>query len=122
MTDTPDGDRIAKVLSRAGIASRREAERMIALGQVSVNGRVITSPALNVTSGDRITVAGQSVLAADVARLEGQVWVDQPKVEARLTRAVELLRETEGCLMCDDLTLEKNIRAFLAELEDTDDR
>jgi len=69
MTDTPEGDRIAKVLSRAGIASRREAERMIALGQVTVNGRVITSPALNVTSGDRITVAGQPVLAADVARL-----------------------------------------------------
>jgi len=69
MTDTPQGDRIAKVLSRAGIASRREAERMIALGQVTVNGRVITSPALNVTPGDRITVAGQPVLAADVARL-----------------------------------------------------
>ena len=57
MTDTREGDRIAKVLSRAGIASRREAERMIELGQVTVNGKVITSPALNVTPKDRITVA-----------------------------------------------------------------
>jgi len=69
MTDTPEGDRIAKVLSRAGIASRREAERMIELGQVTVNGKVITSPALNVTPKDRITVAGQPVLEPDVARL-----------------------------------------------------
>ncbi len=69
MTDTPEGDRIAKVLSRAGIASRREAERMIELGQVTVNGKVISSPALNVTAKDRITVAGQPVLTPDVARL-----------------------------------------------------
>ena len=52
----PPGDRIAKVLSRAGIASRREAERMIEAGRVSVNGAVITSPALNVTPADRIVV------------------------------------------------------------------
>jgi 23S rRNA pseudouridine2605 synthase len=69
MTDTPEGDRIAKVLSRAGIASRREAERMIGLGQVTVNGKVITSPALNVTAQDRITVAGQPVAAPEAARL-----------------------------------------------------
>jgi 23S rRNA pseudouridine2605 synthase len=74
MTDTkkptpPPGDRIAKVLSRAGVASRREAERMIEMGEVSVNGRVITSPALNVTAADRITVRGEPVGAPDVARL-----------------------------------------------------
>ncbi|HAC50072.1 MAG TPA: pseudouridine synthase, partial [Sulfitobacter sp.] len=40
---------MAKVLSRAGIASRREAERMIEAGRVRVNGEQITSPALNVT-------------------------------------------------------------------------
>jgi 23S rRNA pseudouridine2605 synthase len=45
-----DGDRIAKVLSRAGVASRREAERMIAEGRVAVNGARIDSPALNVTA------------------------------------------------------------------------
>lgn len=60
-TDTPKGDRIAKVLSRAGIASRREAERMIEAGLVEVNGTIIESPALNVTSADRIRVEGKDV-------------------------------------------------------------
>ena len=63
------GERIAKVLSRAGVASRREAERMIELGQVSVNGKVITSPALNVTAKDRIIVDGQPLAEAEPARL-----------------------------------------------------
>ncbi len=66
---TPEGDRIAKVLSRAGVASRREAERMIELGEVSVNGKVITSPALNVTPQDRITVRGEYVGEPEPARL-----------------------------------------------------
>jgi 23S rRNA pseudouridine2605 synthase len=68
-TPAPAGDRIAKVLSRAGIASRREAERMIEMGEVSVNGKVITSPALNVTAQDRILVRGEPVGAPEVARL-----------------------------------------------------
>jgi 23S rRNA pseudouridine2605 synthase len=66
---SPEGDRIAKVLSRAGVASRREAERMIQLGQVSVNGRVIDSPALNVTARDRITVNGKPLTEPEPARL-----------------------------------------------------
>jgi 23S rRNA pseudouridine2605 synthase len=66
---TPDGDRIAKVLSRAGIASRREAERMIELGEVSVNGKIITSPALNVTPADKIMVRGQQISEPEPARL-----------------------------------------------------
>ncbi|MDX8348066.1 pseudouridine synthase [Cognatiyoonia sp. IB215446] len=70
MTDTPpSGDRIAKVLSRAGIASRREAERMIAEGRVGVNGKVIDSPALNVTGMDRVTVDGKPVGDPDPPRL-----------------------------------------------------
>ena len=69
-TDTPPaGDRIAKVLSRAGVASRREAERMIELGQVSVNGKIIDSPALNVTASDRITVDGHPIGQPEPARL-----------------------------------------------------
>ena len=68
-SDTPSGDRIAKTLSRAGIASRREAERMIEAGRVSVNGKVISSPALNVTEADRIVVDGKPVGAAEPARL-----------------------------------------------------
>ncbi len=58
---TPEGDRIAKVLARAGVASRREVERMIEAGRVSVNGKVIASPALNVTAKDRIAVDGMAV-------------------------------------------------------------
>lgn len=70
MTDTPpSGDRIAKVLSRAGIASRREAERMIEDGRVSVNGKTITSPALNVTPADRVVVDGKQVGEPDDARI-----------------------------------------------------
>ena len=72
MTDTPiPGDRIAKVLARAGVASRREAERMIEAGLVTVNGRTIDSPALNVTAQDRITVQGKPLAAAEPAR----VWL-----------------------------------------------
>jgi 23S rRNA pseudouridine2605 synthase len=52
------GERIAKVIARAGLASRREAEAWIVAGRVSVNGAVISSPALNVSARDRITVDG----------------------------------------------------------------
>ena len=65
----PTGDRIAKVLSRAGVASRREAERMIAEGRVKVNGTLIDSPALNVTSADRIIVDGKPLPQAEAPRL-----------------------------------------------------
>lgn len=66
---TPPGDRIAKVLARAGIASRREAERMIEAGRVAVNGAVITSAALNVTPADKITVDNTPVAEPDPPRL-----------------------------------------------------
>ena len=70
MNDTPPaGDRIAKVLSRAGVASRREAERMIEDGRVSVNGKTITSPALNVTPADRVVVDGKQVGEPEPARI-----------------------------------------------------
>jgi 23S rRNA pseudouridine2605 synthase len=57
-TDDKPGERIAKVIARAGLASRRAAESLIATGRVTVNGVVISSPALNVTSRDKITVDG----------------------------------------------------------------
>lgn len=50
------GERIAKVMARAGVCSRRDAERWIGEGRVSVNGKVIDSPALNVTENDQILV------------------------------------------------------------------
>ena len=66
---TPPGDRIAKVLARAGIASRREAERLIIAGRVAVNGTVIERAALNVTQADKITVDGKLVGEPDPPRL-----------------------------------------------------
>lgn len=55
----PAGDRVAKVIARAGLCSRRDAERMILAGRVAVNGRVIDSPALNVVDGDIVSVDGK---------------------------------------------------------------
>jgi 23S rRNA pseudouridine2605 synthase len=71
MTDTPkhDGERIAKVIARAGLASRREAEAWIAAGRVAVNGSAISSPALNVTGADRITVDGEPLRNRERTRL-----------------------------------------------------
>jgi len=66
---TPEGERIAKVIARAGRASRREAERLIAAGRVTVNGRRIDSPALNVTPADRVTVDGRALDAPAPPRL-----------------------------------------------------
>jgi len=66
---TPPGDRIAKVLARAGVASRRDAERMITAGRIAVNGKVIDSPALNVTNADKITVDGQPLAEPEPPRL-----------------------------------------------------
>ncbi len=69
MSNDETSERIAKRLSRAGIASRRGAEAMIEAGRISVNGRVIDSPALNVSAADRIEVDGKSVGAPEPARL-----------------------------------------------------
>jgi len=63
------GERIAKVVARAGLASRRDAEEMITQGRVSVNGRVINSPALDVTENDVITVDGAPLPERERTRL-----------------------------------------------------
>ena len=63
------GERIAKVLSRAGLASRRDAEEWIVQGRVTVNGRVINSPALDVTENDVITVDGKPLPPRERTRL-----------------------------------------------------
>ncbi len=63
------GERIAKVIARAGLASRREAEAWIAAGRVAVNGAVIASPALNVTPGDRVSVDGEALPERERTRL-----------------------------------------------------
>jgi len=63
------GERIAKVLARAGLCSRRDAERWIGAGRVSVNGKVLTSPAVNVGAGDRVSVDGQPLPERERTRL-----------------------------------------------------
>lgn len=63
------GERIAKVLARAGVASRRAAEALIAEGRVAVNGTVIDSPALNVTPRDKVLVDGKPLAAKEPVRL-----------------------------------------------------
>ncbi|RQP04786.1 MAG: pseudouridine synthase [Paracoccus sp. BP8] len=65
----PQADRIAKVMARAGVASRREAERMILEGRVTVNGKKIDSPALDVTPADRIRVDGKPLDEPQETRL-----------------------------------------------------
>ncbi len=62
-------ERIAKRLARAGVASRREAERMIEAGRIKVNGKKIESPALNVTADDKIEVDGDLLAEAEHTRL-----------------------------------------------------
>ena len=64
-----DDARIAKVMARAGLCSRRDAEGWIAAARVAVNGVVIDSPALNVKPGDRITVDGEPLPERDQTRL-----------------------------------------------------
>lgn len=63
------GQRIAKVIARAGLGSRREAETWIAAGRVAVNGTTIASPATDVTGADRITIDGQPLPARERTRL-----------------------------------------------------
>lgn len=61
--------RIAKALARAGLCSRRDAERWIAEGRVSVNGATLQSPARDVGERDKIVVDGKPLPAADPPRL-----------------------------------------------------
>jgi 23S rRNA pseudouridine2605 synthase len=63
------GQRIAKVMARAGICSRRDAEAWIAEGRVSVNGKVLLSPAFNVSETDDVRVDGKPLAAPERTRL-----------------------------------------------------
>lgn len=63
------GQRIAKVMARAGLCSRREAERWIAAGRVRVDGEAVTSPALNVSPEQNVTVDGKPLPALQPPRL-----------------------------------------------------
>jgi 23S rRNA pseudouridine2605 synthase len=61
--------RIAKAMARAGLCSRREAERWISQGRVNVNGRVLTTPAFEVTAKDKVLIDGKHLPNAEPPRL-----------------------------------------------------
>ena len=61
--------RIAKIIARAGLCSRREAERWIEAGRVAVDGETLTSPAINVSPGAAITVDGAPLAGPERTRL-----------------------------------------------------
>ncbi|MGN6549213.1 MAG: pseudouridine synthase [Pararhizobium sp.] len=62
-------ERIAKILARAGVASRRDAERMVMEGRIAVNGTVLTTPAFTATLADRIEVDGLPIRGIERTRL-----------------------------------------------------
>ena len=106
MTDsaqTPDkkipGDRIAKVIARAGAASRRDAEVMIEEGRVSVNGRVVKSAALNVMPKDRILIDGKPLAPPEPPRL----WLYHKPLGLVTTAKDEKGRETVFDKLPDDM-------------------
>src|SRR5690606_40181626 len=69
-TEKPEtADRLAKVMARAGLCSRRDAEGWIAAGRVFVNGKKVLTPAFNVTSRDKIVVDGEQLAARQGTRI-----------------------------------------------------
>lgn len=115
--DGASKERIAKRLARAGVCSRREAERMIADGRVAIDGETLTSPAISVTEDARITVDGKPVAKAERTRLwrfhkprgvltthrdpEGRptVFDGLPKALGRLISVGRLDYNSEGLLL-----------------------
>ncbi|SDY84257.1 23S rRNA pseudouridine2605 synthase [Jannaschia faecimaris] len=92
MTENTDraGDRIAKVIARAGLASRRDAEKMVADLRVKVNGKTVSNVAHNVMDGDKVTVDGTPLPKADGARL----WLYHKPAGLVTTEKDEKDRET----------------------------
>ena len=113
----PDGERIAKYLASAGVASRRDVEKLIAEGRIAVDGRKLDTPAFKVTGRERITLDGQLVSKPDVTRLwryhkpsglvttnkdpEGRptIFDEMPKGLPRVVTIGRLDLNTEGLLL-----------------------
>ena len=115
--ESPKGERIAKAIARAGICSRRDAEKMIVEGRIAVNGATLKSPALNVVESDAITIDGKPLAAKEPARLwryhkpsglvtthkdpEGRptVFINLPKHLPRVVSVGRLDFNSEGLLL-----------------------
>lgn len=69
LDDPSAGERVAKALARAGVASRREVERLIEAGRVAINGKVLTTPAVKIAPGDFLTVDGKLVAEREATRV-----------------------------------------------------
>jgi 23S rRNA pseudouridine2605 synthase len=114
----PAGERLAKVIARSGLCSRRDAEGWIAEGRVSVNGQKVQTPAFNVTERDRIAVDGKPLAERQGTRLwlyhkpaglvvtekdpEGRPTIFEKLAEQGLPRIVSVGRldiNTEGLLL-----------------------
>ena len=110
-------DRIAKVIARAGVASRRDAERMILEGRVTVNGKKIDSPALDVLPSDRITVDGKKLDEPQETRL----WLYYKPLGLVTTESDEKGRQTVFDALPRDLCLGQRLAVgdvLRAQLED----
>jgi 23S rRNA pseudouridine2605 synthase len=113
-----EGDRLAKVIARSGLCSRRDAEVWIKEGRVAVNGKVIRTPAFNVTAKDKVKVDGQPLADRQGTRVwlyhkpqglvvtekdpEGRPTIFETLEEQGLPRVVSIGRldiNTEGLLL-----------------------
>ncbi len=112
-----ESNRIAKVIARSGLCSRRDAERKILAGLVSVNGKIIESPALNISENDVVVVDGKTISKPEDTKLfmyykpvglitshkDGQgrktVFESLPKEYGRLLSIGRLDLNSEGLLL-----------------------
>jgi 23S rRNA pseudouridine2605 synthase len=117
MAQTVDKERIAKFLARAGVASRRESERLIEAGRVTLNGVAVTHPATLVGTNDALAVDGKAVAALEQSKIwryhkpaglvttardpQGRptVFAALPKTLPRLISVGRLDINTEGLLL-----------------------